>query len=360
MKTIHIAIAGLGRTGWRNHALELAKMPDKFRVVAVTDPEMERCLEAESVLGCRSYGSFDSLIQAPDIDFVVIASPSHLHKQQAIAAMQKGRGVICEKPMATSTEDANAMVSAAKSEGVPLTVFHTQHYAPDFQQVLSVIRSGILGRIIQIRCRWSNFLRRSDWQVLKSYGGGILNNTGAHSLDQIITLLGGEGPRDLFCHMERAVSAGDAEDHVKILLTTPGQPLIDLEISSADAVPEKKWTVLGTSGGLSGDARQLTWRFFDPSSLPEPKASERPSPDRTYTVEPIEWTEDSWKITGDYPSLAASFYRDLHRSLRDKGVPAISPEHSSKVIALIQRCYDHAAVWPQNRCHGSPLAHLAE
>ncbi|MEM3028279.1 MAG: Gfo/Idh/MocA family oxidoreductase, partial [Candidatus Bathyarchaeia archaeon] len=76
---IKVGIAGLGRSGWNIHARTLEKLPDKYRVVAVSDPIDERRQEAITKFGCKAYSDFDDLIKDEEVELVVISTPSHLH-----------------------------------------------------------------------------------------------------------------------------------------------------------------------------------------------------------------------------------------------------------------------------------------
>jgi len=115
-------------------------------------------------------------------------------------------------------------------------------------QVQKVIKSGVLGRIVQISIAFNGFSRRWDWQTMQSRNGGNLANTGPHPLDQALQLFG-KGMPKVTCYMDHTDnSLGDAEDHVKVLLSGRGHPTIDLEVSSCCAYPCFVYNVYGTRG----------------------------------------------------------------------------------------------------------------
>src|SRR5690606_32126756 len=111
---------------------------------------------------------------------VVVALPSFLHMPASVDALGAGKHVVCEKPMATTLEEADRMIAAAHDTGRVLTIFQQRRYNPDFVKLRELIDSGLLGRIVQIRLTESRFSRRWDWQTLQKFGGGTLNNTGPH------------------------------------------------------------------------------------------------------------------------------------------------------------------------------------
>ena len=250
-RIVRVGIAGLGRSGWSIHVTTLEQLPEHYRIVAVCDLDPARRAEAEARLGCRSYVEFEELVRDREVDLIVVAGPSHLHARHATAALRAGKDVLVEKPFATSLREAEGVVAVARETGRLLSGSQDQRYAADFFKVREVIESGKLGRILTIRIAWHWFRRRWDWQTVRELGGGSLNNDGSHAIDQVLLLLP-EGTPEVFCHMETTpLSAGDAEDHVKIILRIPGGPLADLEFSNANAYPQEPWLVMGTQGGLA-------------------------------------------------------------------------------------------------------------
>ncbi len=338
MDAIRVGIAGLGRSGWAIHAHLLAPLTGQFQIVAVVDEDPVRRAEAVDRFACRAYTSYDQLLQDGEVELVVVSLPSFLHAQGSIAALQAGKHVICEKPMAVTLQEADSMIDAATRAERILTVFHQRRYNPDFVHVRNVIDSGILGRIVEIKISESRFTRRWDWQTLQKYGGGSLNNTGAHFLDQAMQLFGPATP-EVFCRLERTLTLGDADDHVKVIISAQDAPTIDIEISSCDAFPPANWQVLGTRGGLQGSTRAITWRWIEPAEL-EPRSLDlRPTPDRSYNRDDLKWHEDHWTFEGDLNEAYRGFYRDLYATNRHGAPLAITPESVRRVMWLQEECH---------------------
>ena len=335
---VKIGIAGLGRTGWNNHARALEQIKDKFTITAVSDTMESRLKEAHEKFNCKTYNNIDDLISDNDIEVVVIATPSHLHEQHTIKALQAGKNVVCEKPMADSLDAVDKMISAAKKYNTLLTVFQNRRYMPSFRKIREIIDSGILGRIVEIKITAHSFGRRWDWQTLKKFGGGTLNNTGAHYVD-LALLLFGENEPEIFCHLDKALTLGDAEDHCKVILKGKNSPLIDVEITSACAYPQDRWLIMGTSGGLAGNEQELHWKFVDFSKLPERKVQTEPTPDRSYNSEQLPWQEQSWQRPQNIPSEQIAFYNDLYETLRNNAPLAITPESVRRQIEVLQKCH---------------------
>jgi len=335
---IRVGIAGLGRSGWAIHAHLLAPLTDEFQIVAVNDEDSARCAEAIERFDCQAYPTYDELIADPAVEMVVVALPSFLHGSASVAALKANKHVVCEKPMAITMDEADEMVAAAAASDRIFTVFQVRRYNPDFLKVREIIDSGILGRIVQIRLAESKFTRRWDWQTLQKFGGGSLNNTGAHFLDEALQLFGPATPT-VFCALDRTLTLGDADDHVKLVFTAPDSPTVDIEISSCDPFPPPTWHIFGTKGGLQGTTRSLHWKYMIPEEQEVRTLDLRPTPDRSYNQDKIVWREDSWEFTGDMNESYRGFYHDLYATIRTGAPLAITPESVRRVMWLQEECH---------------------
>jgi len=340
---IRVGIAGLGRSGWNIHARLLAQVEDRYEVVAALDADPTRRAEAEHRYNCKTYGTYEGLLGDGQVELVVVALPSHLHADGTIAALECGKHVVCEKPMAISTEEADRMITADNASPGILSVFQNRRYSPDFVTVRNVLNSGVLGRTVLIHMTGSGFGRRWDWQTLREFGGGSLNNTAVHSLDQALLLMG-EGTPDICCHLERTLTVGNAEDHVKLVLRMQGAPMVDLEVSSACAYSRDAWHIMGTSGGLVGSSSSLRWKHVDMASLPERSLDRQPTPDRSYNHEEYEWSETVWQRDEYTGPGELGYYEDLYESIR-KGAPvAVTPQSVRRVIWVLEECHRQAGI----------------
>ena len=334
---IRIGIAGQGRSGWGIHATTLRALPDQYRVVAVTDPIKQRQEEARTALGCRAYGDFASLLRDDEVEVVVVAVPNRLHAEYSQAALAAGKHVICEKPFALTVADADATIAAATRAGRLVVPFQNRRYEPHFRKVLEIVHSGVLGQLLLVRIAWHSFGRRWDWQTLLGFGAGLLANNGPHLLDHAVHFLG-DGDPEVFADLRNGLSSGDAEDHCKVVLKAAGGPTVDVEVTACAALPQDRWQIMGTAGGLSGTTSELRWRYVDWRAMPQRPVSEEPTPDRSYNREKLEWQEETWRAPKDAVSDNYAFYQDLYRTLREGAPLAITPESARRYVAILDRC----------------------
>lgn len=228
-----------------------------------------------------------------------------------------------------------------------LAPFQQSRLAPYFVKVREVIDSGVLGRIVAINIAFSGFARRWDWQTIQDNVAGSLYNTGPHPLDQALTLMGGEDVPEIFCKMDRATTFGDAEDYIKLIMTLPGRPLVDMEISSSNAYPWGTYNIQGTKGGLWGTTAEMKWRYFDPEKAPEQHLIRTPltnsAGDPAYCSEKLPWQEEQWKAgEGEDAFIAAvhAFYTTVYNHLNAGEALKIQPEEVRRQIAVIRKCHE--------------------
>ena len=350
-KRVRVGIVGLGRSGWGIHAASLQNpaAAAKYRVVAVTDPIQARVDEAKSAFGCRAYSGLQGLLADKEVELVVVATYNHEHAEHSIAAMHAGKDVLGEKPMATSLADADRMLAAAKETGRLLTFNHNMRFTPQVRKIREVIDSGKLGEIILIKLAGHSFRRRWDWQTLKAFGGGEMNNNASHFVDTALQLLGEGMPRVSSDLRRTPLCAGDAEDHVKITLYAPDGPAADIEVTNAAAISAEPYLIMGTQGGLAGNSEKLRWRYFDPAMLVERQPSGEPTPDRGYNREDVPWQEESWERGKESGSGYVALYLDLYETLRHGKPLAITAESVRRVIAVLEECRKQSALYGGGR-----------
>ena len=357
MKRLRVGVIGQGRSGYSIHVHSLGLMQDRFGVAAVCDPIEERTSEAAQEHGARRYTDYNDLLAQDDLDLVVVSTPSHLRVPAAAAAFEAGRNVLCEKPLARRASEVDGLIALAKKKDCFFAVYQQSRYAPYFQQVQKVIASGVLGRIVMVKINFNGYSRRWDWQTLQEFGAGSLLNTGPHPVDQALCLLNWKKP-DVFCLMDRANVWGDAEDHVKVIMTGKNLPTIDLEISSCCAYPENMYQIYGTQGGLSGGSSGLKWRYFKPKESPKQKLIRTPLPGPSYCRETLKWYEKEWAPTKEqrdgFTYMSKLFYNHLYKVLREGAPLQMKLEQVGVQVAVMEECHRQCSLskmrpkgWPK-------------
>ncbi|MCK5849272.1 MAG: Gfo/Idh/MocA family oxidoreductase [Kiritimatiellae bacterium] len=334
MKKLRIGVAGLGRIGWDFHCKVLAKH-ECFDLVAVADNVPERCVEATDLYECKAFSDFDEMLAGCDLDVVVIATPTHLHKKMALSAFQNGCHVFLEKPMALNVEECLTVVAAAMESQRVLSVYQPHRAHAYFHHIKKILESGKIGEMYHIRRGIFCYARRNDWQSIVKFGGGMLNNYGAHYLDQLLQLAGYDVD-SVFCDMRNIATLGDAEDVVKVVFKTGKGILAELDVNQASPVAPFEMDVWGSCGAISLKGDKIIVRWIDPSDLSEKQLDDSlTSSNRAYPSDKIDFNEEV--VSVDH-SLGVDVYADLYRAVTEGADPLVKPDEVIEVMRLIERC----------------------
>jgi len=341
MRKIKAGVAGYGRSGMYHHCTSLLNLPEKYEIVALCETDSARRKEAEEKMKCRVYKDFDKFLKDKEIELVSIATPSYLHPKHTISALKAGKNVVCEKPLSNNVADVDEMIRTAKKHRKIFAPFQNRRLDHLFRKVLEITGSGVLGRIVEVKIMWQGFHRRWDWQIFKKYMGGTLNDTCPHCIDWAMQFLPEKEPYKVFCQLEKTLTCGDTDDHVKIVLKSKTSPLVDIEVTACSAYEHAETLlIMGTKGGLKSAGLELWWKYCEPEKLPKrtlPKTAK--TKERKYESEPIEWKEEYWKVPANAISWSVVFYDLLHKTLTEGAPLFITPESARRVIKVIEECH---------------------
>ena len=188
MSELRVGLIGCGPMG-RKLADSLTKRSDA-RVAAVADPAGEARRQAAEAYGAQGCAEWEELLARSDIDAVVIATPSYLHKQMTIAAADCGKHVFCEKPMALNVADCDAMIRAASSAGVKLMVGHVLRLMFPFWRIKQLAGESELGAPFCVGIRRLHRWSPQGWRARLDLSGGPLFEVHVHELDFMRHLCG--------------------------------------------------------------------------------------------------------------------------------------------------------------------------
>jgi len=346
MKKLRTAVIGLGRIGWQFHMPNLKKH-NGFELVAAADPLQERLDEAKDVFGARGYTNYKTMLENEKLDLVVIASPTPFHLEQATTVMECGIDVFLEKPMAQSLEEADTMIEVMDKCKRKLMVYQPRRMDADIQSLINILKSDIIGPIYMIQgCRTSDYVRRNDWQALKKYSGGMLNNYGSHFIDQLLYITGSTA-KHVSCHLRCIASIGDADDVVKTLIETESGVILDMDINRATAFPMPQWLVLGKYGSIryikdSNDKEMFQIKYLKPQELPPLELKpEMAAQGRSYSnFEELTWHEKCVDIdkegSFDYYNYCYSYYAEGKK-------PFVPIETTREVMRILDECRKSSA-----------------
>lgn len=215
------ALAGYGAFG-RFHARSIAKTPGATLVAIATPGDASVAAATADYPGAKIHRDWPALIADPSIDAVAIATPNHLHADIAVAALDAGKHVLVEKPMATTALDCDRVVAAAAKSKAVLTVGHECRVSPQWGRIKSLIDEGTIGQPRHVHVSLFRHPYRQGaegWRYDRARVGSWILEEPVHFFDLALWYLRGSGrPVSV-----RAVSAGDAgmEPVISVLMKFP-------------------------------------------------------------------------------------------------------------------------------------------
>jgi len=234
-KPIHIAQVGYGYWG-PNLARNFAQLPDA-ELTYIVDASAEARATAQRLYGCQGVATLAEALADPRVDAVVLATPARTHHALATAAMNAGKHVFIEKPLAMSVAEGQAMVDLAAQQQCVLMVGHVFEYNPAVHYIKRAIDAGELGEVYYLYSRRVNLGRvQSDINALWSIA--------PHDISIALHLLG-QSPEAVSCHGAACLN-GQVEDVIFLTLHFPGNVLCHIHVSWLDPSKTREMTVVGS------------------------------------------------------------------------------------------------------------------
>jgi len=273
MKTLRVGIVGTGSIGMIH--LATYQRIAGYRVTAVCDIRETVLEEAKAKSGAAAFKDYRKLVKQKDVDLVAVSTPNSLHAPVAVAALEAGKHVFLEKPMAYDVKAAKRVIAARDKSKKKVQIGVCQRFRGDAQMLKAHIEAGELGRIYFAKC---GYLRRSgipgmgSWfTTYKESGGGPIVDLGVHALDLTMWLMDNFKPVSVTAckYAEfgpRGLGAGgwgtpvpdgpfDVEDLAAALIRFENGATVFLEVSWAAHVGAGKFysLILGDKAGCELD-----------------------------------------------------------------------------------------------------------
>ncbi|RUS43871.1 Gfo/Idh/MocA family protein [Cohnella sp. AR92] len=191
---------GCGGIAYGKHFPSLAKIPE-VRLKAFFDVSADRAADAKEKFGtpdAKVYTSVQELLNDPDIQVVHVCTPNDTHAEISIAAMEAGKHVLCEKPMAKTSEDARRMLETAERTGRKLSIAYQNRFRADSRWLKEACRQGQLGEIYMAKAHAVRRRAVPTWGVFldkEKQGGGPLIDIGTHALDLALWMMDNYEPK---------------------------------------------------------------------------------------------------------------------------------------------------------------------
>jgi predicted dehydrogenase len=295
VEVLQVGLIGCGGIAQRGHLPALQQFRSMVRVRRVCDARPEAAERVAGVLDCPWTTEYHTVAEDPDIDAVVICTPEFLHGEQAVAAARAGKHILCEKPMARTLEEADAMLEAARSAKVRLMIAHSRRFTPRYRRAHELVEAGAVGQPVLVRenerrprpvvsaegvlpIGWRpDESKETTWYAQARYATGTIFHIGVHEMD-LLRWFGGSEAESV--HMETKITGADQEvpDTVAIQVRFRNGTLgaCDIFNSGPAGYPNHhELEIFGTDGVVrSRDLDSLAVMNFDDGGAHFPTASE--------------------------------------------------------------------------------------
>src|SRR5579862_4424992 len=237
------------------HLLEMQKAGMTPSAIAEIDPA-RLAVGTQDFPNIETYSSLTELLKKSTVSMVTIITPHNTHAPLALQALKAGRHVVCEKPMAITTAECDAMIAAAKKSGVVLSTYHNRHWDGPILQAMQHVGEGMIGDVVRVEAHWGGRGKPGDWwRTSKSISGGILYDWGVHLLEyslQIIrsdiTEISGYAKQGYWAPKTKWKKDANEDEAVATVRFRSGQWLT-LLISQLDSNPRRGFLeITGTEG----------------------------------------------------------------------------------------------------------------
>ncbi|WP_449600808.1 Gfo/Idh/MocA family protein [Paenibacillus sp. Marseille-Q9583] len=335
-----VVIVGFGGMG--SYHAKLIKETNSLEVVGTYD--LLEARRADSInAGYKVYESYEEVLANPAVEIVLIATPNDVHKEIAIRALQAGKHVICEKPVAMSKVELQEMLAAADAAGRVFMVHQNRRWDEDFLTIKKMYDQETIGSLFQLESRvhGANGIP-GDWRHVKAQGGGMLLDWGVHLLDQLLFMIDSK-----VISVSSSLSfilGNDVDDGFEAILQFENGIKAIVEVGTTNFITLPRWYVKGIEGTGIIEDWSLTGRLVTRNNEGE---KIEPKPIRagvglTKTMAP---PSEGATITEALPQpaeLGSSFYDNFTAVIEGTAEPIVKNAEVMRVQNLIEAIFESA------------------
>lgn len=311
-------------------------------ITAVHDLIAQRRAEAEQ-MGLKAYDKLEDFLKDPQIDLVFICTPNQVHARLSKAALQAGKNVVCEKPVAMNSSETEEILLEASHSRKVFTVHQNRRWDADYLKVKKAVDSGILGNITMIRSQV--FLQRAvcyGWRADPEFGGGMLYDWGIHQIDQLLCLFEGHKVVRIYAGLQ-SILTPVVDDCFELQMVFDNGTSVWINSGVFSLLPQPRWIVFGDRGTLqiddfSGEKGSIS-RIregvdgFDSvfgKQITEPKTDLEPlKPEQTEVLPLPEVNADP-----------LAFHRNLARSAEGLEKPVVTPDQVLRSMRVLDTAFE--------------------
>ena len=340
-----VGILGYAPSVGKMHGLGVQNTPG-LELLAACDLSPQRLAQVRRDFPkIRVWESADALAADPEIDLVIIATPPNSHAVLAIEMMAAGKHVVCEKPLAMTQKETAAMMEMADQQRVHLSCYQNRRWDVDYLAIKQALLEGMIGDLFYLETFVGGFNHPCGyWHSHVDISGGLSYDWGAHYLDWIVSLIPQRIQTVTCTRHKRVWHDVTNADQERIQIRFSGGQEAEYIHSDIAAVRKPKWYLLGTSGAIIGDWKDVVQYEIDPVvyfEQVEIPATEMPA-DLT-----LHCRHRSGQIVTQKLAVPQRRHYLFHQNIADHlltGEPIVAPlEDSVRVVAILEAATKSAA-----------------
>ena len=252
MKKINVGVIGVGAMGY-NHARVYYRL-EEANLVAVSDVSERTLNKVCEKYNAKGYSDYEDLLKDPEIEVVSVCVPTTHHHDVVMKAIEYGKHVLVEKPIAFSLEEAEEMIAAAKEKGVILGTGHVERFNPAVQKAKELIENDVIGDVV------SASAKRVGPFPPRIKDVGVCIDLAIHDLD-VMYYLFNEDVEQVYGTMSSILDKTDFEDHAEIMVSFTNATGI-LEVNWLTPYKRREIEITGTDGIISVDYIEQSIEVF--------------------------------------------------------------------------------------------------
>ena len=243
MKKNLVVIGYGGMGGWH---VQHAQKSDVLNLLGIYDIDPKKTTLARE-RGIFAYDSLEDVLADEMVDLVTVAIPNDSHIDTVIKALNAGKNVICEKPVAMNSEELDQMIAAAEASGKIFSVHQNRRFDIDFLAMKQIKESGELGSIINIESRIHGSRGiPSDWRGEKKHGGGMVLDWGVHLIDQLLQIFD-EKIEKVYCTLDH-ITNDEVDDGFKLTIYFEGGKSAYIEVGTYNFIAMPRFYMRAEKG----------------------------------------------------------------------------------------------------------------
>lgn len=262
LKMVNVGVIGLGWMG--NIHCRLSKRIEGCELVAVCDINPEKVHAAEREYQARGYQDYRELLEDPRVDAVYVVTPQKFHYQIVKDAIEAGKHVLCEKPLALTQEEVNDLRRVVGQSAKKFIICFPARFAIPSQEAKDMIEKGVIGDILYVRGNFRFTMKHhrelhGEWVFDRNQGGGLILEASVHLWDFIRWLTGREVVSVLAVAHESPIGDSWLEDNFAAVAYLEGGSIACIDMSSSfppESATDKRFEIIGSEGFIYIDEFQ--------------------------------------------------------------------------------------------------------